>query len=380
MIDDKEIEYYKDKDMNLPLEAFFSQTSAINEAASRVYPFTNERLDKIFEHFDLKGKKVLTVGSSGDQIFYSLLGGSKDITLIDADIFAMPFVEYKMALIKAFDREEFNQLTYECQLYTIDTYRKITHYLSDEAKEFWDTIMLEQMDDSVYDEYREIVNDFDDYNDGEIDLFENLSRFVYEDYPKFRFLLSDKAKEFWDAVYANYECEMQKPEDQRNIPSPDAREYPGLTAVNVFNKIQKPWINAPIELYRSDEKYNQLKDILLEGDFNIKYIYADLLKNRQLKNNKYDLILLSNVYTYVPKSEYLQALNYMYDHNLKNGGSIQYHYVFRHGGMVDGFFNDKVKGEQEILELGEGAKTYITTKPKKNKKFVDSVCEMGEEA
>ena len=58
-----------------------------NYTLDKAFAISNEKLDEVFKHIDLKGKSVLTVGSSGDQALNCILNGSKDITIIDANIF-----------------------------------------------------------------------------------------------------------------------------------------------------------------------------------------------------------------------------------------------------------------------------------------------------
>ena len=57
---------------------------------SMAYTFTNENLDKIFKIMNVKGKKVLTVGSSGDQALYAIGKGAKKVTIIDANPMTLP--------------------------------------------------------------------------------------------------------------------------------------------------------------------------------------------------------------------------------------------------------------------------------------------------
>ena len=52
-----------------------------------LYLFSNEELNKYFPKIIRKNASVLTVGSSGDQILYSLLYGAKDVTCFDVNPF-----------------------------------------------------------------------------------------------------------------------------------------------------------------------------------------------------------------------------------------------------------------------------------------------------
>ena len=115
--------------------------------AERCYVSSNEYLSEYMAKFDLEDKKVATVGSSGDQFFVSLLQGCKDVTIIDGNPYTKAFVEYKMALFMNFDFYEMLKIISNSNLFHWSTYSKISHSLSRTSKTFWDTIMLEQVDE-----------------------------------------------------------------------------------------------------------------------------------------------------------------------------------------------------------------------------------------
>ena len=64
-----------------------------------VYPFTTENISGYFPLMDLRDKNVLTVGSSGDQVFNALLCGAGKITLYDISPNTYEFVKLKRAII-----------------------------------------------------------------------------------------------------------------------------------------------------------------------------------------------------------------------------------------------------------------------------------------
>lgn len=49
----------------------------------RIYPFTTEDISGYLPQLDLKGKKVFTLGSSGDQALNALLLGAREVTIFD---------------------------------------------------------------------------------------------------------------------------------------------------------------------------------------------------------------------------------------------------------------------------------------------------------
>lgn len=57
---------------------------------NKLYSFTTENISGYIDNFELVNKKLLTVGSSCDQIINAILMGCKDITLVDIN----PFVKY----------------------------------------------------------------------------------------------------------------------------------------------------------------------------------------------------------------------------------------------------------------------------------------------
>lgn len=72
----------------------------------RIYSFTTENIAGYIENMDVEDKRVLTVGSSSDQVFNSLLLGAKDVTLFDINASAPLFYELKKNYILKYDREE----------------------------------------------------------------------------------------------------------------------------------------------------------------------------------------------------------------------------------------------------------------------------------
>ena len=119
-----------------------------------VYSMTNEHLYTMFKSLDVNNKDVLTVGSSGDQILYAILFGAKNITCFDINPFVKPFYDYKVAAIKALDYKSFRSTAHfnickyddDCwkrDLLSAEVYKKISSYLPQDSKFFWDNIFLD---------------------------------------------------------------------------------------------------------------------------------------------------------------------------------------------------------------------------------------------
>lgn len=162
-------EYYDDKEYDLLTEKIFGlsdirSTSYDNDTAEQCYSTTNEYLSKYMKNMNLKGKRVATVGSSGDQMLNALFYGAKDVTLIDANMYSRAYVEYKMALIKNFDfytfkeRFDMSRKLNMADIFHWSVYAKISHSLSKPVRDFWDTLILEQDKDfNPFDIYEELV-------------------------------------------------------------------------------------------------------------------------------------------------------------------------------------------------------------------------------
>ena len=132
-----------------------------NNAIEKCYLTSNEILGEYLNKINFKNKRVATVGSSGDQFLNALYYGSKDITVIDANPYARAFIEYKLALIKTYNFETFKYLMQTSEIFNWKIYSRISHLLSKNVQQFWDTLILEQMrviemdDEFIYfDDYR----------------------------------------------------------------------------------------------------------------------------------------------------------------------------------------------------------------------------------
>ena len=72
-----------------------------------LYPFTTENIGGYIDKFDLNGKNLLTVGSSGDQALNAILRDCKTITVYDVCPFTKEYFNLKKALILCLTRESF---------------------------------------------------------------------------------------------------------------------------------------------------------------------------------------------------------------------------------------------------------------------------------
>lgn len=108
------------------------------------YLYSNERLSEMFDAMDLEGASVLTVGSSGDQILYSIFSGAKKVTCFDINPFTKEFFELKKSAIQNLSFKDFYEFVLEDEnFYSPFYYMKLRCGLSDEVKNFWDNAYLE---------------------------------------------------------------------------------------------------------------------------------------------------------------------------------------------------------------------------------------------
>lgn len=137
----------KGKDYSIALKRVLGEASqkelaieSNNLSTGKVYTFTNENLPALFKDFDFSQKSVLTVGSSGDQLFESIYRGAEKVTLIDANILAQPFIELKIAAIKNLDYEDACDYFTKENIFNSKYYNRVKHDLSKEVRFFWDKV------------------------------------------------------------------------------------------------------------------------------------------------------------------------------------------------------------------------------------------------
>lgn len=163
LLEDKNFfNYVKSKEYNVALENIFGYwfqkaPDFLNLATLYVYPYSNEQLNKSLEDIDLAGKRVLTVGSSGEQLLTSVYKGAREVTQIDGNPFAQAFTELKIAGIKNLTRQEFIDYFKDMKIFDYKYYSKISHDLSDDSKVIFDTILLNAPNESTLDSIRKII-------------------------------------------------------------------------------------------------------------------------------------------------------------------------------------------------------------------------------
>ena len=133
VIDSEIVDYYDS------LQSGQSRNTTVN----KVYKTSNEDLDEKFSHIDIKGKRVATVGSGGEQALHAIYNGASEVDLIDLNIMAKPYVELKIAAIKGLSFDEFKEFFSNISDNLPKYYSKFSHNLKGESKTFWDEVVLE---------------------------------------------------------------------------------------------------------------------------------------------------------------------------------------------------------------------------------------------
>lgn len=126
---------------------------ASNHCFYQLYPFTTENISGYINHFVLKDKSLLTVGSSCDQILNAILMDCKNITLLDINPYTKYYYYLKVAALLELNRDEFLKFLRfrdypevfkdNKEFFNISVYNKIRNtlrLLNYESYLFWDEL------------------------------------------------------------------------------------------------------------------------------------------------------------------------------------------------------------------------------------------------
>ena len=131
----------------------YSVDANIYNMFNHIYPFSTENIKGYYELLDLENKDILTVGASGDHTINLELENVKSSDYFDINPFTKYYYELKIAAIKSLDYNEF--LEFFCyedypktfnknkKAFNLEMYKKISPYLKDDTKIFWDSLYLE---------------------------------------------------------------------------------------------------------------------------------------------------------------------------------------------------------------------------------------------
>ena len=135
-------DYYGELDDNM-----LDKTKRHNTTLMKAYPYSNENLIGLFKNLKVNNASVLTVGSSGDQLLNALYYGSKDITVMDANLYTKHWIDYKIAAIKNLSFEQFLQYFFDGfakgEMFCWECYSQFFHDLPEDSQAFWGTIFAD---------------------------------------------------------------------------------------------------------------------------------------------------------------------------------------------------------------------------------------------
>ena len=162
MFSKEDRQYLNKQEYSMALEKFFSKELnssyyldqndvnrkekdvGMNFAIEQVYPFSNEDLGSTFENIDLLNKTIACTGSGGDEILIAIALGADKIIHVDGNLYAEPFIKYKLAAIQVLSHEEFIKYFIENQDYfNLTVFQKVFPLLDKDSQTFWGIIYTE---------------------------------------------------------------------------------------------------------------------------------------------------------------------------------------------------------------------------------------------
>lgn len=138
----KELEthYYSEQNDKNRLE----KNVGMNLAIERVYPYSNEDLISTFEHLNLENKTIACTGSGGDEILMAIAKGATNIIHVDGNLFAEPYIKYKLAAIMGLSHEDFVKYFIDSNnFFEHEVFESAFRFLDSDAQAFWGTIYTE---------------------------------------------------------------------------------------------------------------------------------------------------------------------------------------------------------------------------------------------
>lgn len=237
---------------------------------SPVCTFTTENLDSYLRTLDINNKRCLTVTSSGDQLINLALYGASKVECFDKNIFSYYFTCLKLAAIQTLSYQEF-----------------IDFFCSTKGEK----------------------------PQGNLLFFVNEKCFSYELYKKIRPLLEKNVQVFFDKLYDFYNF------DGESIKA-CGLFYNFSDDKAIFNN---SYLKDELSYYSARQN---VKRVLKNG---VKYYFLDIFEIVNLQN-KYDLVLLSNIFDYIEnKQEYIEYIEKDLKNILETDGEIiaNYQYGYR---------------------------------------------------
>lgn len=226
-----------------------------------IYNFSNENLS-VLKEYNLKGKDVLTVGSSGDQIIFSIISGAKSVVCFDVNPFAKYFYDLKVAGIKNLDMTDF-VLYFSKNVFDKTVYGKISHDLHGNSKMFWDILVHEGLNEE---DYRNII-------------FASIPATFAENYGKIKeyYLHNNPKVEFIETDFASLNSQLKKSQKFDVILLSNIADY-----VERWDKSNKPFKNGFLDKIDELAKNHLRKDGLIQT-----YVYLNRAKSLDISDDIY---------------------------------------------------------------------------------------------
>lgn len=233
---------------------------------SPIYTFTTENLDSYLNTLNIQDKSCLTVTSSGDQIINLALLGASKIDCFDTNRIAEYYTRLKLAALQELKYEEF--IDYFTNVHAVCPNTKYIFLDNDEC-------------------------------------------FSYSLYMKFYNFLDEKTRLFFDSIYSYF-------------------KYDNTSIVNTFYNVSDDRAKYNNTYLKNKENYYKARELTKKiTDNGINYSTLDIFDITKL-SNKYDLVLLSNIYDYLGGKKDIYA-KYVLDDvsNIVNPeGNILLHYQY----------------------------------------------------
>ncbi len=233
-----------------------------------IYPFTTENVAGYINEFDLENKRLLTVGSSSDQVINASLKNTKDVTLIDINPYTKYYFYLKVASLLSLNKDEFlNFLCYK-DYYGIDkhntnslnneTFKKVyptLKSLSKDAASFW-------KDTLTYYNYKNIRKDLFKMDEENIETLQKINPYLSSN------ISYDETKERVKKLNVEF------------IYGDIFKHIPKSSYDNI-------WLSNILESYNSKEikyivdSYNNILNS--DGKLLISYLYSEILDEDYIK-------------------------------------------------------------------------------------------------
>ena len=215
---------------------------------SFVYLFSNENIRGFTKKISFDNNKVLTVCSSGDQMFNLILNGANEVDLFDINIFTKHYFYLKKAAIEGLLYDEFLSFffpnLFSKKIFNFETYLKIRNFIDNsESKYFWDYLFCHYSSEDIY--YSKLFSRLEYSKNNIIEANDYLSNEF--NYNKLKLLLKNKTFNF-------YHINLFKDK------VPNDKKYDFIYLSNIFDY-----------LFIEDKlKYaNKVKEIILDLNENI---------------------------------------------------------------------------------------------------------------